>query len=332
MAVPGAAEPGDDPGGCRFPAGSDRRRPGARRRCAHSRHRHRDPAAALAGRGTGHADRLVRRAASRSALRRGLSDQLLPLADRLRRDVDRPGAGLYPTNCAACHGAEGRGDGPEATGLPVPPADLTADHLWGHTDGELFWWLSHGIDAPTGGGLAMPGFADRLSEDQRWALIDYIRAHNAGLAHAMTGSWPTPVQAPELSALCSGKTRLRLADLHGKAVRIVFAGDGPAIPPQDGIEVATIMVPPEEAAGTPSGCVAADPAVRTAYAAVAGTTPEALAGQEFLVDPNGWLRLLAPLGSDGDATDPQSLLAEIDAICRHPIESQGEPSAHHHHP
>ncbi|WP_230981777.1 c-type cytochrome [Ruegeria pomeroyi] len=34
------------------------------------------------------------------------------------------GAQLYARHCAACHGATGAGDGPEAARLPVPPADL----------------------------------------------------------------------------------------------------------------------------------------------------------------------------------------------------------------
>jgi hypothetical protein len=60
------------------------------------------------------------------------------------------GAALYPQHCAACHGTAGHGDGPLASTLPVPPADLTAPHLWEHPDGELFWWLSHGMEAPEG--------------------------------------------------------------------------------------------------------------------------------------------------------------------------------------
>ncbi len=60
------------------------------------------------------------------------------------------GAALYPSHCASCHGAEGRGDGPAAKGLELPPADLTAEHLWAHSDGELFWWLSHGMASPEG--------------------------------------------------------------------------------------------------------------------------------------------------------------------------------------
>lgn len=35
------------------------------------------------------------------------------------------GRALFMENCAACHGAGGRGDGPMASGLPRPPADLT---------------------------------------------------------------------------------------------------------------------------------------------------------------------------------------------------------------
>lgn len=87
------------------------------------------------------------------------------------------GAALYPPHCAVCHGAGGKGDGPLAKTLPIPPADLTAAHLWDHADGELFWWLSNGMPGPDGK-LVMPGFADRLSEADRWALIDVIRARN----------------------------------------------------------------------------------------------------------------------------------------------------------
>lgn len=35
------------------------------------------------------------------------------------------GAGDYARLCASCHGPEGRGDGPAASGLPTRPADLT---------------------------------------------------------------------------------------------------------------------------------------------------------------------------------------------------------------
>lgn len=37
-----------------------------------------------------------------------------------------PGAELYATYCASCHGADGRGHGPVAPALRTPPSDLTA--------------------------------------------------------------------------------------------------------------------------------------------------------------------------------------------------------------
>jgi mono/diheme cytochrome c family protein len=241
------------------------------------------------------------------------------------------GGQLYPAHCARCHGGEGAGDGPDAKGLTVPPADLTADHLWGHSDGELFWWLSHGIDAPEGEGLAMPGFAGTLSDDQRWALIDYIRAHNAGLAHDTAGLWPMPVRAPDLSASCGGR-QVRLSELRGKVLRIAFTDAVlPAIPPQDGVDIVTILVPPLGAAPPIAGCVATDPAVPAAYAAVTGLAPDVLSGQQVIADTNGWLRAAKPISQEDGTDGADGLLAEIGQICRHPIEGDGGSHAHHHH-
>jgi putative copper resistance protein D len=87
------------------------------------------------------------------------------------------GAALYQdSGCATCHGASGHGDGPVATELEPPPPDLTARHANAHTAGDLFWWLSHGVK-PTS---AMPGFSQSLSEEERWDLINYLRALSSG--------------------------------------------------------------------------------------------------------------------------------------------------------
>ncbi|MGH7415384.1 MAG: CopD family protein, partial [Candidatus Rokuibacteriota bacterium] len=85
------------------------------------------------------------------------------------------GAVLYRTHCATCHGPGGRGDGPGGAGLPKPPADLTAAHTAEHTAGDMFWWLTHGI--PAGG---MPPFGGALAEEERWDLINFVRALSAG--------------------------------------------------------------------------------------------------------------------------------------------------------
>src|SRR5262245_21070626 len=81
------------------------------------------------------------------------------------------GMALFAQHCAICHGRGGTGDGPGGAGLPRPPADLTAPHTGQHTAGDLFWWLTHGIP-PSG----MPAFGGLLSADQRWDLINFLRA------------------------------------------------------------------------------------------------------------------------------------------------------------
>ena len=47
------------------------------------------------------------------------------------------GQALFGAHCAACHGQSGRGNGPGVRLLPAGAADLTAAHLWDHSDGEL---------------------------------------------------------------------------------------------------------------------------------------------------------------------------------------------------
>jgi mono/diheme cytochrome c family protein len=46
----------------------------------------------------------------------------IPAPDPLLVEV---GAGLFATHCASCHGADAHGDGPAASALRIPPADLT---------------------------------------------------------------------------------------------------------------------------------------------------------------------------------------------------------------
>jgi mono/diheme cytochrome c family protein len=49
----------------------------------------------------------------------------VPLTGRLAsQQAAAPGRSLYLTHCATCHGASGRGDGPMAQYLRVPPANL----------------------------------------------------------------------------------------------------------------------------------------------------------------------------------------------------------------
>jgi putative copper export protein/mono/diheme cytochrome c family protein len=219
------------------------------------------------------------------------------------------GSTIYAQNCVMCHGATGHGDGPAAKTLPVPPADLTAAHLWMHSDGELFWWLTHGMEAPEGG-LAMPAFAGILDDTQRWDAIDYIRAHNAGNSQHETGMWPHPIQAPALGAQCAG-TSITLADLRGKFVRLVI-GQVPA--DADAPGVTTIVANFGDAAAPPNVCISRDETVAAAYAIVAGLDPHAMTGTQFLIDDQGWLRAVQTPQTSPGWNDAKMLQAEITTL------------------
>ncbi len=224
------------------------------------------------------------------------------------------GASLYPGHCAACHGASGRGDGPLAGTLPVPPADLTADHVWMHSDGDLFSWLTNGIKAPRGG-QAMPGFADTLSPDERWALIDYIRAHNAGMAMVASGHWSPPLQAPDFSLTCEGRSE-KLADLRGMPARLVIGGSAP-VSAAPGLVTILADAPAMPAAGV---CLAGGGAVAQAYAIVSGAAPS---GTQFLIDGDGWLRAMQHAGASDSWNDPKSLAASLAAMRTQKVAPKG---------
>src|SRR5512146_1673757 len=65
------------------------------------------------------------------------------LASRLHA-ADRDGSFLYAAYCASCHGAEARGDGPDAEMFSTPPANLRAGTLERFRDDELVARIRHG--------------------------------------------------------------------------------------------------------------------------------------------------------------------------------------------
>jgi putative copper export protein/mono/diheme cytochrome c family protein len=241
------------------------------------------------------------------------------------------GAELFSSYCTACHGISGRGDGPAAKSLPVPPADLTASHLWAHSDGELFWWLSHGIEAERGA-LAMPGFADRLSEEDRWALIDFVHANNAGMTMAATGQWQHALPAPDFYAACADGRVLTITGLRGQIVRII-AADGnktATAPPSLSTALTTILLSRDlQTRPTPASCFATDPATWSAYAIISGVDTNGLAATQFLVDPQGWLRARWRPGEPAGWADASGLQAAIAQILAHPLAARAGGHVHH---
>jgi copper transport protein len=80
------------------------------------------------------------------------------------------GQAIFNTSCVVCHGPQGRGDGPLARTLRPPPADLRTHIEAGHTDAQLYGFISDGVP-----GTAMPAWKEQLTAEQIWDLVNYVK-------------------------------------------------------------------------------------------------------------------------------------------------------------
>lgn len=77
---------------------------------------------------------------------------------------------IYLEKCANCHGQTGKGDGPDAAMYYPSPASLAdTKRMSSVTDGEIFYQISQGR-------RPMPAFKKRLTEEQRWQLVLFVRS------------------------------------------------------------------------------------------------------------------------------------------------------------
>jgi len=104
-----------------------------------------------------------------------------------KADPDNPaqvalGARVYAEGCASCHGKNLEGEPnwrvrkPNGRN-PAPPHDYRG-HTWRHADDELFGMVKQGFAAyaPPGYQTDMMGFADKLSDEEIWAVIAFIKS------------------------------------------------------------------------------------------------------------------------------------------------------------
>jgi mono/diheme cytochrome c family protein len=141
------------------------------------------------------------------------------------------GRQLYLANCVQCHGADGAGDGYGAPFLVPPPRDFTTAAFKFRTtgsgelptDADLYRTISRGAN-----GTGMPPWQFLLSNDERWALVDYVKS----FSHEFVGrSAPEPMNLPnppkKAPDAARGKVlyeKLQCAKCHGEDGR----GSGPS--------------------------------------------------------------------------------------------------------
>lgn len=80
----------------------------------------------------------------------------------------------YQSNCAACHGERGQGDGPVSASLNPKPANLAAN-INSLSDGYIFWRISEGgLVVPFTS--VMPAWKSLLDPDKIWQIVIYLKS------------------------------------------------------------------------------------------------------------------------------------------------------------
>jgi len=84
-------------------------------------------------------------------------------------DIAR-GKAVYERHCQNCHGPTGRGDGPDATPLKVPPADFQRFRSFLKSDEELLRTIEHGVVFSP-----MHSWRGQLTDGEMQDVVAYIR-------------------------------------------------------------------------------------------------------------------------------------------------------------
>jgi mono/diheme cytochrome c family protein len=82
----------------------------------------------------------------------------------------KKGETIYQQHCVRCHGKSGDGLGPDAKDLIIPPGSFLALKSRSKTDMELLLAIKQGVLFSP-----MHGWGDRLSDQEVWDVLSYIR-------------------------------------------------------------------------------------------------------------------------------------------------------------
>jgi mono/diheme cytochrome c family protein len=81
------------------------------------------------------------------------------------------GKSIFKEKCQKCHGASGKGDGPDADPDAQEDMNLTrADRAAKNPDGVVFYKVFNGRKKPK-----MPAQKDELTKDQIWSVVAYVQ-------------------------------------------------------------------------------------------------------------------------------------------------------------
>ncbi len=117
------------------------------------------------------------------AMSASVKNPLTPLTRKDSLEASR----LFNINCAICHGAEGKANGPLSTSGKIGAvANLTLDLYISMADGTMYHSIFYGKNN-------MGSYASQLSRKQRWQMVQYIRTLQP--KPTATATTATPVAA-----------------------------------------------------------------------------------------------------------------------------------------
>jgi mono/diheme cytochrome c family protein len=117
----------------------------------------------------GHIETYLAASAKDIFVRRGGREVIPPAPSNVKASIEE-GEKLFGTECAACHGLDGRKPTDAGRWMYPRAADLTSREVQQFSDRELFWIVKNGIRLS-----GMPAFGKVETDEHIWNLVQYVR-------------------------------------------------------------------------------------------------------------------------------------------------------------